>query len=299
MSPEQPPCLLTIVTCTLGRRPEMLQALAQELALQAHPAVEWLVVGDGAPTETEKSLAHAAGALSVRYMPTPWSGKMRAQNIAANEARGQYIVIFDDDDLPAPGAIQAIVEQLQPLAAPAIGIAGWFAGNHTSATPTFPQPILADSVAIRSRHKIYGDLVEVFPTALVRRYPFILPEDESFMPEGTQWAQITRHGPLLYVPQVWKKGKYLPGGLTNRFVSLLIANPRGTMAYYAQTISHPGQTPKGALIAAMNLYCYTLFSNIPWAQRIKATGLGRLPMLAPAMALRLYYKITKRQSPLT
>lgn len=109
------PPLLSVIVPAYGR-PEALVNLLDRLALQDLPpaAFEVIVVDDGSPTP----LAEAG--------PRPYlltllrqenAGPAAARNLAISRARGRWLVIYNDDTLPAPDGLRRHLDA--QLAAPA------------------------------------------------------------------------------------------------------------------------------------------------------------------------------------
>lgn len=102
--------LVSIVIRSMGR-PTLADAL-DSVALQTYPHIEVVVVnarGDG-----HGVLAPACGDYPLRLVsrnaPLPRS---RAANVGLSEARGDYLMFLDDDDLLLPPHVAALVEALR------------------------------------------------------------------------------------------------------------------------------------------------------------------------------------------
>jgi glycosyltransferase involved in cell wall biosynthesis len=80
---------------------------------QTHPEKELIVVHQGISSEAV-GLFEKAGA-RVRYVPDVALGLLR--NIAAEEARGEYVCNWDDDDWSAPDRIEVQVKALRQVGA--------------------------------------------------------------------------------------------------------------------------------------------------------------------------------------
>ena len=93
---------VSIITRTRNREHFLARAAASVLGQQRPPAWEWIVVNDGgAPGPVEEVLADAAGRFPerIRLLHLPESrGMEHASNRGASLARGELMVIHDDDD---------------------------------------------------------------------------------------------------------------------------------------------------------------------------------------------------------
>ena len=94
----------------LNVRPTLQQAL-DTVALQTYPAIEVVVV---AATPKHQPLPERCGPFALRLIPAE---QPLARGVAANhglqQARGDYILLFDDDDLLLPGHIAGLVQVLR------------------------------------------------------------------------------------------------------------------------------------------------------------------------------------------
>jgi hypothetical protein len=117
----EPDPLVSIVIATVGRSELVTRALPSLLA-QSHSNIEVLVVGDHAPAETAVAIS-GIGDPRVRYWNLTqrlvahgdpqrgWLvGSTMARNEAARQARGRWLVYFDDDDHLRPDAIARLLD---------------------------------------------------------------------------------------------------------------------------------------------------------------------------------------------
>jgi hypothetical protein len=118
---SKPRPLVSVTVATIGR-PELTSRSLPSILAQTHSELEVIVAGDGAPPETEAAVA-ALGDERVRFHdlgPRPaWTddpvklwmvGATRARNAAVADARGDWVVEFDDDDAMRPGCLEALLE---------------------------------------------------------------------------------------------------------------------------------------------------------------------------------------------
>lgn len=113
----------SVVIPTRDRRATLLPLLDAVLGQAAAAGAEVVVADNGSRDGTREALgplaAASGGRLSVVEEPTP--GATRARNAGARAARGDVIAFVDDDALPAPGWLAALLE---PFADPRVGAAG-------------------------------------------------------------------------------------------------------------------------------------------------------------------------------
>ena len=95
---------VTVIVCTRDR-PAHLQSCLDALALQVYSNFDILVV-DNASAEPVDEICRARGASCI-HEPVP--GLTRARNVGAHAACGELIAYIDDDALPEPGWLEALV----------------------------------------------------------------------------------------------------------------------------------------------------------------------------------------------
>jgi glycosyltransferase involved in cell wall biosynthesis len=102
---------VTIVTPTKNRLPLLREAL-DSVAAQTFSQWEHLVVDDGSDDGTAEELAARAKAdPRVRYIPrrSGDAGANVCRNIGVREARGEYVIFLDSDDLLEPHCLEGRV----------------------------------------------------------------------------------------------------------------------------------------------------------------------------------------------
>lgn len=115
--PPGPALLLSIVVPTFRREgylPPLFTAVAAQIA---HHQVE-LVLVDNTP---EASARDTPRPDFVRYIHEPRTGVAHARNRGVAEARGTHIIFLDDDELPAPGWLDAFAKAAAQGARAAFG----------------------------------------------------------------------------------------------------------------------------------------------------------------------------------
>ena len=99
--------LVTVLICTFNRAHLLPEAIASAIAQPG--AVEVVVVNDGSTDGTADLLARTAG---IRVYTQPNGGKPRALALGLRHARGEAVLVLDDDDLLMPGAIDVLARAL-------------------------------------------------------------------------------------------------------------------------------------------------------------------------------------------
>lgn len=103
----EPHPLVTVLICTFNRAHLLPDAIASALAQPG--AVEVVVVDDGSTDSTATLLAATPG---IRVYSQPNTGKPGALALGLRHARGEAVLVLDDDDLLLPGAIDVLARAL-------------------------------------------------------------------------------------------------------------------------------------------------------------------------------------------
>ena len=93
---------VSIITRTYQGRDALLEQAIRSVFNQTYPTIELLVVEDGGDTQqalVEKMAAQAPQHISLRFIANPKQGRSAAGNTGLANARGQFMMFLDDDDL--------------------------------------------------------------------------------------------------------------------------------------------------------------------------------------------------------
>ena len=94
---------VVVATCDRAR---LLAECLDSLLEQSRPPDQVLVVDDGSTDQTPEVLAGYGRRLEVLRCQN--GGKARALNLAMDQVRGDYLWIFDDDDIALPDALERL-----------------------------------------------------------------------------------------------------------------------------------------------------------------------------------------------
>lgn len=100
---------ITAIIATYNRARYLPQAIDSILA-QQEPPTQVIVVDDGSDDDTGAVVAPYAP--RVEYLRKPNGGKSSAINLALDHARGQWLWLFDDDDIALPEATRLLLDAL-------------------------------------------------------------------------------------------------------------------------------------------------------------------------------------------
>ena len=182
--------LITVFTPTYNRE-QLLTRLFNSLREQAFKNFEWLIVDDGSTDNTHDVVQKFVeeGIIPIKYVFKRNGGKHRAINEGVKHAKGELFFIVDSDDMLPPDALKRVAEVYQQIkddrdfggvAGVDVYPDGRIVGSGLSA------PVIdCNSIDIRSKYHVVGDLSEVYPIQVSRKrryegdFPYISDERVS------------------------------------------------------------------------------------------------------------------------
>ena len=251
--------LITVFTPTYNRA-HLLPRIYESLCKQTFRDFEWVIVDDGSSDETESlfndnvnvndnqnrifsSYPQREGTFSpIRYFRQENGGKHRAINRGVKEAQGELFLILDSDDTLPPISLEQINKYYQQIKDDASfgGVCGYMAHHDgTVIGHGYDVPVLdTNSIDLRYKYHIVGDMLEVFRTSVLREIPFPEIEGEKFVPEALVWNRIACKYKLRVFNKVVYYRDYLDGGLTDKIVKIRMTSPIASMMTYAELNSY-------------------------------------------------------------
>lgn len=269
--------LITIFT-PLYNRKKYLQRVFDSILLQDDASIEWLIVDDGStdhPKELIEQLKKSAP-FSIEYHQQPNKGKHVAINNGLNIAKGDYFFILDSDDaLPvnALSILRSFINKVHdnPKIAGVSGVLETMNGKKLS-DPFFDE-LVTNSIDVRHKYKVKGDLAEVFKTAVLKKHPFPYFEGEKYCNESLVWNRIAQNYDLLYFNIVIYTCEYLEDGLSYNSVKMRMKSPMAAMTNYAELASYkvPLQIK---LKSYINFWRFSFNSKLSLKQKTKLLPLN-------------------------
>lgn len=109
--PETIPAVSVVIPTY--RREQLIEETLASVFGQSFRDFEVIVVNDGSPDATRARLQPLADAGRIRYFEQPNSGLSAARNRGIDLARGEFVMLLDDDDLLPPDKLLWQVELLR------------------------------------------------------------------------------------------------------------------------------------------------------------------------------------------
>ena len=234
--------LITIFTPTYNRS-ALLPRLYESLISQTYRLFEWVIIDDGSNDNTKsivESFIADGTTIDTRFIRQQNGGKHRAINKGVQLAKGEIFFIVDSDDILPNNALELVAENYKSIKdnasfAGVSGIDGYFDGQ--SIGTGLPSELLnCNSVDIRYKYHVKGDMKEIFRTSVMKEFPFPDIEGEKFCPEVLVWNRIARKYKLRYFNKIIYKVEYQPEGLTSNIVKARVNSPITSMICYSEIL---------------------------------------------------------------
>ena len=233
--------MITVFTPTYNRA-HLLPRLYESLCRQTFTDFEWVIVDDGSVDDTKgivnKFLVDSVEFLGIRYFYQENGGKHRAINRGVKEAQGELFFIADSDDSLPPDALEQVARVYETVRGDesfggVCGLDGTFDGDIIgSGLPLERMDV--NSIDLRNRYHVTGDMKEVFRTKVMREFPFPEIPNERFVPEMLVWNRIATKYKLRYFNRIIYLAEYQQDGITSSIVRARMQSPVASMMTYAE-----------------------------------------------------------------
>lgn len=225
----------TVFTPTYNRK-KKLENLYQYLKNENYEDMEWLIIDDGSKDGTKEYIDSIIDKVSfqIRYIYQENAGKHNAFNRAIEEAKGLYFVCIDSDDCYVEGSFKKLGDIADTLSEDEAGIcylASDFAGNLIGTE--FPKNLKnANLIDLQYKYGVTGDKGILHKTSVLKKFRFPLVVGEKFMTETVIYAQISMEYTYRLVNSIYELVEYQPEGLSAKYKSLIIKNPKSSLINY-------------------------------------------------------------------
>ncbi len=225
-------------------RAALLPGLLTGLSTQAGPSFEVVVVIDG---DTDDSLAvlHRLATelpMALRYEQIPHAGRGAALNCAFDLATGRFLIILDDDDQLATGALASMLSVWNSIPEDRrhefCGVTGLAVRPDDSVIGhRFPNaPADSDFFTMRQIRNVRGDKKEVFLREALGEWRFPQIDGELRVPTNLLWFELAARYRVRFVNEPWVVKTYRPDGLTANGLKNKVASARLTALVHATAL---------------------------------------------------------------
>ncbi|WP_438965814.1 glycosyltransferase family 2 protein [Flavobacterium sp.] len=263
---------ISVFTPTYNRA-NLLINVYESLLNQSYQNFEWIVVDDGSNDNTNSVIESyiKENKIKINYFLQKNKGKHFAINKGVSIANGELFFILDSDDELPMNALELVSIKYDKIRnnSKIGGIAGRrnYKDGSIVGNKTFEE-LISNSIDIRYKYNIKGDLVEVFKTAILKEnlFPEIL--NEKFCPEALVWNRIAQKYDLYFFNQGIYTTQYLPDGLTSKIVKIRMTSPIASMLTYSELASY--NIPLHQKVrATINFWRFSFNSNLDFIKKIK------------------------------
>lgn len=230
--------MITVFTPTYNRA-DLLPRVYASLLRQTNKNFEWVVVDDGSSDSTKKFINQCIleNKIAIIYHLQVNKGKHYAINKGLSFAKGILFFILDSDDFLPADALELVINQYEKVKEdPSIAaVAGrrMYDSGAIVGSSNFDE-MRCNSLDIRYKYNVSGDLVEVFRTDVLKQFQFPEIENEKFCAESLVWNRIAQKYNILFFNKGIYTTEYLPGGLTSNIVKIRMKSPVGAMLCYSE-----------------------------------------------------------------
>lgn len=279
-------------------RAERLGPLIERTSALGGARIELVIVDDGSSDATRTVLEASAAQHPDRltWDSIVHSGRGAALNRAFDLARGDFILLLDDDDSIEPDALGDILRTWTSI--PEVerssfcGVCGLAARmDGTLIGDQFPtSPMDSDFFTARIVKRIRGDKREVFRRAALGDWRFPVVPGEYRVATNLLWFELAARYKARFVNRVWLRKDYLPGGITANGLRNKVRSAQLTAHYNATALRLFPRIPWWAKLRFLLDYArYAAHAALPQSERLAVLGggpLGRTLLLAGAAIAR-------------
>lgn len=235
--------MITVFTPTYNRG-GLLNRLYESLKRQTYKEFEWIVVDDGSTDETRSVVENfkQEASFPIKYLYTINGGKHRAINKGVQMAQGELFFIADSDDWLLEDSLEIVAkqseniknkEQFGGICGVDISPSGHIIGSG------LPSNIIdTNTMDIRYKFGVKGDLKEVFYTRVLKEFPFPEIDCENFCPEDLVWSRIATKYQLRFINLPIYVADYQEKGLSSMIVEIRMKSPVASMMTYLEMLDY-------------------------------------------------------------
>jgi len=226
--------LVTVAICTYNRRALLAKTLEALLHQQTpHFSFDVLVVDNASTDDTHTVVtAFQNRPVPVEYLYVPEPGVSHARNQAIDRITARFTAFLDDDAIPQPGWLNALIETFEAISPMPGAVGGRVFLQWTTNQPAWmPDDLLGiyslfdlgDEVR---RFKAANSCNIAFPTEIIRKFPFntrlgVMTQTQLPGEETEVLNRMQRAGLAVY---------YQPGAVVTHVVGQSRENPRYVFA---------------------------------------------------------------------
>lgn len=250
--------LITIFTPTYNRE-KLLIRLYNSLLCLKYPFFEWIVVDDGSTDETQQLIQGFVneGKIEIQYHKQNNAGKHIAINKGVELANGKLFFIVDSDDYLPEDSLNIVIEKYKKVRdnKNIAGVVGKrkIINKEIKNIQLHQSEVISNFFDFRYKYNYSGDMAEIIKLDVLKKYKFPENTSEKFCTEALIWNRISKNYQVLFFDEFIYNCEYQEGGLTSKYWQLLLNNPKNSLLYFKELLTHPlNQNQKKQIIKAFN-----------------------------------------------
>lgn len=216
---------LSICIPTYDRKNELKKLLNMMPSLIMYD-FEIVICDDGSTDTTKQLVEKYADQLPIKYLFQKNAGRSVALKNAILNAEGKYTILMDSDDYFTPSAFEHIFEVIEKLESDELSedvnaaLFGTKLIKDNNELINLPPNGISNFIAVRADLNVKKDLKEVVRTDILKSCIYDVPEGCRRVPTSLLWAKVAEQTRCLSVDKAIAVKEYLPGGMTDRILSL-------------------------------------------------------------------------------
>lgn len=225
--------MITVFTPTYNRV-HLLSKLKECMDNQTCRDFEWIIVDDGSTDNTNDLVANWLNQnlrYSIKYIKQSNQGKHIAFNTAVSQAKGEWFICVDSDDLLTEDAVFTIIDDVKTVPESCVGVV--YPQDLRGASKEREWKIIdgtkVDIMDLKIKHDIPESAI-VMRVNDIKNIPFPKIENEKFVPESWLYQKLIPKGSFLVHNIAFYIAEYLDDGLTKNIWKLWKNNPIGVLS---------------------------------------------------------------------
>lgn len=214
--------ILSICVPTFNRARELARFFN---SVPSSSLTEIVICDDGSNDNTKEIVERYAGILNIKYLFQENSGRANALYNAINAASGEFTILMDSDDYFTGDGLGVILETLGSEETFDAFMFGISILENKELTPNLPPDLESNFIAIRADYGVKRDLKEVVRTSILQSCNVEPKTNWRRVPTSLLWSRVAENVNCLSVTRAVVVKEYLPGGMSDKILSLKSSNP--------------------------------------------------------------------------
>lgn len=255
-------------------RASYIKRLLQNISNESYINIEVVVVIDGSVDDTLNVVKGFYDKFDMQIFEQANQGRSVALKKAIELAKGEYILIMDDEDLFIEGAFKALLARINEIEVhqkvsnkEIIGVVfltqdvnGDLIGNR------FPSsPLISNLVAVNSDYKSKGDKKQIIKSKLLKKVLYDTYPNERRMSTYVLWSRLATEFNVVFYNEIIVIKEYLNEGLSKNINKVRMGSPQSSRLIYKELLELHSNVYISKLFRlknAINFYRYNFHCKV-------------------------------------